>query len=297
MDHSNSNNFSSDFTGGEDSRLIVAQCRNLNLPFTTRVAGYPDSPDIKIARRCTKEVDLKLETHFNQVLDELLLSEKAMEICQATDGYGSFFSSCVRYSSNRKYQQLELKHIHLCGVPGGEAFRGSYYLRAKLLFPSRARAINERAFVNLKFMLDYLPGLFGTKENIWKENIYLAAKKHLNKIRKFPAGTQVDHLLRMFQTCLVGLSIRQPFYMPLGLRDLTRSIYQVMPHHKKNGKLTRAVTEDLFPELARLKTQSGVPTIRWRLSRTFLFWPGKVALIKKIVLGIQQRILKTALQK
>ena len=296
VDHSTSDKLSSDLTGGEDSRLIVAQCRDLNLPFTTRVAGYPDSQDIEIAERCTKEVDLPLETHFNQGLDEILLSEKAMDICRATDGYGSFFSSCVRYSSNRKHQQLESQRIHLCGVPGGEAFRGSYYLRAKLLFPSQARVINERAFINLKFMLDYLPGLFGTKENIWKENIYLTAKRNLKNIRKFPAGTQVDHLMRMFQTCLLGLSIRHPFYMPLGLKDLTRSIYQIMPHHKQDGKLTRAVTEDLFPELARLKTQTGVPTIRWRLSRAFLFWPGKVALIKKAVLGFQRRILKMSLK-
>ena len=41
------------------------------------------------------------------------------------------------------------------------------------------------------------------------------------KIEKFPSGIKVDHLLREFQNCTWGLALRQPFYLPLGLKDIT----------------------------------------------------------------------------
>lgn len=287
---------SSDLTGGEDSRLVVAQCHDLNLDFSVRVAGFQGSKDIQIATDCAQATSLDLKTFIHKEISKPLLLERAIDICQSSDGYGSFFSSCVGYASNAEQEPPEYHGIHLCGVPGGEAYRGSYYLRAKLISPSLRRKFNVRAFINLKFMLDYLPGLFGNNEGKWKENIYSAAIESLKNIKLFPAGTQVDHLLRVFQTCLWGLSVRQPFYLPLGLRDMTRSIYQISPSHKKNGKLTKAVTEDLFPKLAFIKTQNRVPTVRKRFFNSFLFWPGYIAWLTKIITGFRRRVLKTALK-
>lgn len=287
-----SENLSADLTGGEDSRLVVAQCHDLEIPLTLRVTGFPGNEDIEIATRCSKTVGLDLAVHHHKEIDKALLLKKANDITRRLDGYGSFFGACIRYATNEERELLQYKQIHLCGVPGGEAYRGTYYLRAKLLFPSKARKFDIRAFTKLKFLLDYLPGLFGEKDKTWLENTFSMARDYVEDVQKFPAGTQIDHLLREFQTCLWGVPVREPFYFPLGLRDLTRSIYQVPPHHKKGGKLTRAVTEDLFPELAFLKTQNGIPTIRWSFWKSFLFLPGYFALGKKIALGFSQRLFK-----
>ena len=284
---------SSDLTGGEDSRLIVAQCHDLEIPFTLRVAGFPGDEDIEVSTRCAKAVGLDLAVHFYKEIDKALLLEKAIDISRSTDGYESFFSSCIRYATNEEREPLEYTQIHFFGRPGGEAYRGAYYLRAKLLFPSKARKFDVRAFTRLKFLLDYMPGLFGERDKTWLENAFSMARECAEGVRNFPAGTQVEHLLRELQNAPWWLTIRQPFYSPLGLRNLTRSIYQIPPHHKKGGKLTRAVTEDLFPELARLKTQKGIPTVRWSLWRSFLFLPDYVALGKKIALGFSRRLFKT----
>lgn len=287
---------SADLTGGEDSRLIVAQCENLQVPFTTRVAGFPGSKDIEVATRCAESVGLTMETHHLNRLDEFLVADKAMDICLTTDGYGSFFSSGLRYNANQGRPPLEYRQIHLCGMPGGEVYRGSYYLRAKLLIPSRIRPLNERGFVKLTFLLDHQPGLFLINDNKWKENVYEKANSCLKNFRKFPVGIQVDHLLRLFDTSLWGLTTRYPFYLPLGLKDITRSIYQLKPEHKKNGRLTRAVTEDLFPELASLPTTSGAPTLRWRPTRDYLFWPGYWYNLRNTILKIRLHLFKNAIK-
>jgi hypothetical protein len=73
---------------------------------------------------------------------------------------------------------------------------------------------------------------------------------------------------------------------------MTRSIYGVPPHFKRGGRLTRACTEILFPELAVVRTQNGVPTIRKTLARTPLFLPEYMALARFLYSGTMSRLLK-----
>lgn len=49
-----------DFTGGEDARLIVAQCHALGLPYRARVGGFPENPDIVVAGKAAKEAGFEL---------------------------------------------------------------------------------------------------------------------------------------------------------------------------------------------------------------------------------------------
>ena len=87
-------------------------------------------------------------------------------------------------------------------------------------------------------------------------------RENLKEVEGFPLGTQIDHLVRVFDTCFLGLRYKAPLYLPFMTRDLVRSMYFISPHYKQGGKLTRACTEILFPELAFVKTQKGVPTVR-----------------------------------
>jgi hypothetical protein len=135
-----------------------------------------------------------------------------------------------------------------------------------------------------------VPGLLQVPSDDFLDVMYRAVRESLDAVDGFPSGTQVDHLLRQFQTCVWGLSRRKPFYHPLGTQQMTRSIYALSPEVKQGGKLTRACTERLFPQLARLKTQNGVPTIRYSLMRTPLFLPGYVSEAKKISNGLMRRL-------
>jgi hypothetical protein len=281
-----------DFTGGEDARLLVAICHALKLPYRALVRGLPEQSDVIVASNAAKEAGFEL------VIDQASLNREAevksaRDVCLSTDGYGSFFhwlSRWVGYCSNAS---LAYKYLHFSGVPGGEAFRGTYYRRAKVFFPSISESFDYRFFIKMKYLLDYIPGLFNNDESFLEE-CFEDIKTSLVCVNKFYAGIKVDHLLREFQTSRWGLSIKHPFYFPFGCKAMTRSIYSLPAHFKNRGKLTRACTEILFPRLAHSKTLSGVPTIRRTMTRMPLFLPEYLVEFKKVLSGLNRRYLHVA---
>lgn len=279
-----------DFTAGEDARLVVAQCQALELPYKVRVGGFPDDAEIKQACAIARDAHLAIEVQPYQLITDSQVSAHARAVMLSSDGYGSFFYYCTRFVTDMHRPPLVYNFLHFSGMPGGEAFRGTYYPRAKLLFPSTATSFDYRFFTRLKYLLDYTPGLLPDHDYHLLDSVYESVEAGLKEVETFPAGIQVDHLLRIFQTCAWGLERKKPFYHPLGTQPLTRSIYTIPPQFKKLGRLTKACTEQLYPQLARTNTQYGVPTIRRRVTRMPLFLPEHVAQAKKIANGVVKRL-------
>jgi hypothetical protein len=290
--NSTNNRVSSDFTAGEDARLIVAQCHALGIPFQAQVGGFPDDSDVIVAGKAAKKANFDLNIRPRCMVSDDQVIQNARRICLSTDGYGSFFSSCCRFATDENEPPLEYQQVHFCGLNGGAAFRGSYYMRAKVLFPSMAGDFDYKFFTRLKFLLDFVPGLLKISDKEFLGEIYRIVEKELTEVEKFPAGIKVDHLLRALQTTTFGLSMKRPFYLPLALRDMTRSIYMIPPHIKRWGRMTKACTEILFPELAFTKTQNGVPTVRISMTRLPLFLPAFLATLRKVARGTISRLLK-----
>jgi len=283
---------SADLTGGEDSRLIVAQCHALGLSVSLRVLGFPGDQDISIAQACAEKAALDLDVQTYSYLSEGELDQVMLDVCLSSDGYGSFFTNAIFFATHRNRRSPEYSQVHLCGMPGGEAFRGSYYRRAGVLFPAHQKKFNIDIFLKFKYLLDCSSGLMTLDHSRFYEQIRAQAEFSLRDVDTYLAATQVDHLLRVFQTCTWGAGIKQPFYLPLGLRDMTRSIYQMLPRYKSSSKITRACTEALFPQLAFIKTEMGVPTIRKTCGRSLLFIPEHLIGIKKLTSSVQRRLFK-----
>ncbi len=288
---------SADLTGGEDSRLIVAQCHALGLSVPLRVLGFPGDPDISIAQACAKKTALNLNVETYSYLSEDELDQVMLDVCLSSDGYGSFFTNAIFFATHQNRRPLEYSQVHLCGMPGGEAFRGSYYLRAGVLFPAHQKKFNIDLFLKFKYLLDCSPDLMTLDHSRFYEQTRAQIEFSLHDVDTHLAATQVDHLLRVFQTCTWGGGIKQPFYLPLGLRDMTRSIYQMPPGYKSSSKITRACTEALFPQLAFIKTEMGVPTIRKTCGRFLLFLPEHMSGIKKLTSSVQRRLFKFGQEK
>jgi hypothetical protein len=145
----------------------------------------------------------------------------------------------------------------------------------------------------LKFLLDFVPGLLKYDDDMFIASIRKTLDSSIDDVHQFPAGTQVDHVLRSFQVALMGcwsFPQRQPFYWPLGLKEMTKSIYNVPPEFKARSKLSRAATEKLFPALARMRTDDKIPTLRQTAFRFPLFVPGYYTKTKKVVLGGVRRV-------
>ena len=160
--------------------------------------------------------------------------------------------------------------IRLGGLPGGEVFRGAYYLRAKLVRPARRDGFDVPFFTNMKYLLDHAHGLVAHDDGDFLATVRRTVDEELDEVSSFAAGTQIDHLLRTLQVCAWGMMFRHPAFLPLATARMTRTIYSLPPAHKQGGRLTKALTEKLYPELAWVR---GVPTVRKTWRRAPYFWP------------------------
>ena len=281
-----------DFTAGEDSRLLLSICHDLGIPFRAQVTGLADDIDVIVAKQAAEKVGFDLLQRQKQWITEEQLLANASNISVDSDAYQGFFKSCGEFATNRANSLDDYGIVKYCGVPGGEAFRGSYYLRGKAIFPSKKSRLDYKFFTRMKYLLDYHPGLLIYPDDDFINKIYEMVADSLEDVKGFPVGTQIDHMLRIFQTCMLGLKYKNPLYLPLATNQMTRSIYCLSPHYKRGGRLTKACTEVLFPELAFLKNQNGVPTIRKTMVRLPLFMPEYLSVIKKISSGAVSRLFK-----
>ncbi|MDD1779021.1 MAG: hypothetical protein LUQ65_12720, partial [Candidatus Helarchaeota archaeon] len=281
-----------DFTAGEDTRLILAQCHALGIPFKAQVRGSDEDIDVIVAKQAASKVgfDLIVRQMHYVTREELLVD--ASKISLIGDGYKEFTFSCIDYATDKRSPLDDYRIVKYCGVPGGEAFRGSYYLRGKAFFPSRIAPLDYKFFTRMKYLLDYHPNLLRYPNNEGIVAIHKIVRDNLEDVGHFPIGIQIDHLLRTFQTCFEGLKYKNPLYLPFATNNMTRSIYSIPPRFKRGGRLTKACTEFLYHELAVIKTQKGVPTIRKTLLRLPLFMPEYISTIKGISSGAASRLLK-----
>jgi len=281
-----------DFTAGEDGRLLLAQCHALGIPFRAHVTGLAGDVDVVVAKEAARAAGFELIVRQkHQVKVEQLLAD-APRICLRNDGYQDFFKSCTEFATELASPLDDYRTVKYCGLPGGEAFRGSYYLRGKAFFPARKTRLDERFFTRLKFLLDYEPALLKFPDTQFLQGTADMIKSRLAEVQDFPIGTQIDHVVRIFQTSLLGLKYKNPLYLPYATKPLTKSIYWLSPRYKQGGRLTKACTETLFPALAVVRTQNGVPTIRRSIWRFPLFLPEYTALAKKIGSGAVSRLFK-----
>lgn len=281
----------SDLTGGEDTRLLVAQCHALRIPFKAHVKGSNNNSDVIVAKRAAAKTGMDLVVRNQEWISKEELIAYIRSIVLHSDAYHAFVDSCVEFATDKADPLDEYKVVKLCGVGGGD-FRGSLYLRGKAFFPSKISSLDYKFFTRLTFLLDYHPGLLQSSDEDFLESIYGMVHQSLKEVKKFPLGTQIDHLERMFETCSLGMRYKVPLYLPFMTRDVVRSMYLIPPSYKGGGRLTRACTEILFPELAFVKTQKGVPTVRMTTARLPLFFPEYIGLIKSIKSGVTSRLFK-----
>lgn len=281
-----------DFTAGEDSRLLLSQLHASGIPFRAHVDGLDNYTDVMVAREAAQKVNFDLIVRPKHWITEEQLQKHAIFISLMNDAYQDYFESCCAYATASAQPISHYTQLQYGGAPGGEAFRGSYYLRGKAIFPSSKINFDHHFFTKMKFLLDFHPGLLKYPDEECKKVLLSLVEGALKDVDKFPIGIKIDHLLRMFQTSNSGLIYKNPRYLPFATRDMTRSIYTVPPHFKRGGKLTKACTEMLYPELAFIKTQKGVPTVRKTIGRSLLFMPEYAAQVKSIMSGAFSRLLK-----
>ena len=281
-----------EFTGGEDSRLLLAVCHSIGIPFYAMVDGQETDPDVLVAKEAARKTGFKLVVRAKPQITEDQLLSNAVRISLRDDAYQDYFASCSLFAIDEANPPRYYDHVKFCGAPGGEAFRGSYYLRGKAFFPSSRRPWDSRFFTKMKFLLDFHPGLLKFPDEECQNTILALAEQARDAVAEFPIGIRIDHLIRMFQTSNAGLIYKNPRYLPFATKEMTRTVYNLSPHFKRGGRLTKACTELLYPELASVRTLKGVPTVRKTPRRILLFMPEHLAVARAVMIGAVSRLLK-----
>lgn len=280
-----------DCSAGEDSRLLLAQCHALRHKYCAYVEGFPADRDVEFARSTSCQLGFPLRYVPLSILPPEIIRSSAIKICVAADAYDHLFSSCQRFLNTYHESVTHQANIRFTGVPGGEAFRGSYYLRGKVLRPAAHYLIDYKHFAKYKYLIDFIPQLLFHSDEEFLTSTYLRIYNCVREVEEFPAGIVIDHLIRRYQTNLWGTKVKEPIYLPFATNALTRSIYSINPKYKRGGRLTKALTEKLYPQIAYLKTQNGVPTIRKTWKNIHLFLPEYVATAHRISNGYIRRKL------
>lgn len=225
---------------GEDLRLILSSAHHLKIPFIGLVDGNQSDLDVIIANKIAKAGGFKLIVRPTPIITENIILDTAINCVLFVDGYEDYLLSFILYLINSVEPNISYTHIKYGGAPGGEVFRGSYYLRGKAFFPSSYHRFDHVFFTKMKFLLDFMPGLLKCSDEDIKMLLMNMIKESLQEVSDFPVGIKIDHILRLFQTCNTGLIYKNPRYLPLATRELTKAIYKIPPKFKRGGRLTKA---------------------------------------------------------
>ena len=144
-----------DFTAGEDARLIVAQCHKLGIPFTAQVTGLPNDVDVVVATRASRVAGFDLNVRAKRRISPAQLVEGTRDIIIDSDGYLDLYKACTDYATDAACALDDYSAVKYCGFPGGEAFRGAYYLRGKAFISTRRTKLDYAFFTRMKYLLDY----------------------------------------------------------------------------------------------------------------------------------------------
>ena len=80
-----------DFTAGEDARLILARCHASHIPFEAHVAGFPTDKDVVITTRAAEKLGFPLHVIPQRIIDSEVLAREAQNIAVESDGYENYF--------------------------------------------------------------------------------------------------------------------------------------------------------------------------------------------------------------
>jgi hypothetical protein len=135
------------------------------------VDGDESNLDVIIAKRLADTGGFPLIIRPIPILSEEELLIKAIDISLFNDAYQDYFASCASYAIDSLSPSINSTYVKYCGAPGGEVFRGSYYMRGKTLFPSATKHFDYKFFTKMKYLLDFYPGLLRFSDNEVKQVI------------------------------------------------------------------------------------------------------------------------------
>ena len=287
-----------DFTGGYDSRFILALAYskknkgNLNSLFF----GPRDSREAQIVEKNCKNLGIEynnylIDNHWKNIFFDYVL--KANNLCDGLES--AFYYAPILWAQEQKVEKFAYSVNGLVGELYRQRVweyefgrRGKrrpadllrYYKYRDLTDDFDKTIFDENA---LKIIND-VPNF--VVKNFMKSDMYSRTKNSLNtlQLEAFFLYLSRRRHGRNVTTSNQFIQVICPFWFRRPL-DLS---FAINPDFKKKCRLMRNIMEKISPEFAREKMIAGTPFVEMKFKNFYLFLPGVLFFIKKLIRKLTQ---------
>ena len=248
-------------TGGKDSRLIVAALQHVGAPFRTHTSGYPEHPDVVVAQRIAKmlnvphtvntptstsDSDQEYVTHdvFQRTRDTLFVTDGMMYAYENISRPRDFNPNAVKL-----------------GGHGGELLRGGFSRNL-----NRHHEENMMNFFRKKFM-KYNDMLRPEARKLYEKEIFdwidLQREKHLKPMEILDKYYLYYRAGRWSAAARAAYTMESYLYQPFFDHRLVQLIQQIPAEQRVNEELIYNLLQRLAPELVDVPFAGD----RWKFER------------------------------
>lgn len=288
-----------DFTGGYDSRFVVALAYSMGKEINAFFFGSPASREAKIVEQNCSNLGML----YNNYVVQDDWPDKFFDYVLVSHGLGDGLEDACANAAVLMAQQVK-KQKFAYSVHGalGELYRQRTW-EFEFGMRGRKRPARLRRVIKYRNLADdFDAAIFSIEHKSRIKDVpdrVLRIYKQTNSI--FTADTpntlQLDYIFfsqrgrrwggRHITTANQIIRSVSPFWFK---RPLEISL-QLNPEYKKRGKLMRYIMEEECPEVAREKMINDAPFVRMTKSNMPLFIPAVLFLIKKAVRKMSQIVL------
>lgn len=283
-----------DLTGGFDSRLLALALRRAGVSVVTQTAGGRDDPDVVIAQRIARELDLPWRPMPRRAPPNADAGLRAIDEAAAWgDGHLDVLNALPVLEGFKSHSR---DFGRLVNGGGGEHLR--FYAWAQESYRAgRSSRVNYSRWINLRVLSpldvrllrdDPLPAVRRDAE----ERMRPVAARYSDQ----PNTVQLDAMYAYRSTGHFGawtslarryLDLDLPYYW----KSVFNGAFSTSYRYRNHNRLVRHMIAGLDPSIARLTTQRGGPAEPWRASNLHRFVPFYARQVRNLVPHLSNRML------
>lgn len=234
---------STGLTGGKDSRVIVAAMNYLGIDFNAHTNGYESNPDVVIAERIAKTLNIKHKVNAPAISKNQInvdLYRRTINAIKNSEGLLYSYENVGNNYTGFKANKMKF------GGQGGAVLKGGYAGKRQFIDKAEVERFMLNAFIKYKdffekeTVADYVQFIRGFIEN---ETNHLKANDILNYFfLKYRTGRWSSGSMPLYTTL-------SHVYFPLFENQLVKKAQLIETEFGKNDQILYNILQRISPEL------------------------------------------------
>lgn len=282
-------------TGGFDSRTLAAVMYHAGLPFKIYCHGPPDSKDVCLSARISREMGWEYE-YFDLPEDWGRRRPRWLERTLGhTDGHQDLLKRArIIREQTLKAQQYPVSYWGY----GGETYRG-YGWKQEFFQLGRTTKVNYDRFLDYR-ILPSIAWPILKETPVWARRIREGLKAELQSVGEqnpdWPNTVKLDLIVQYMEPALAGATMSsvlglQRAIAPFDFKAGIANVLSINHKWRAHSRLFRHMLERISPALAAIETSDGGTASPMQATTLHKFLPYWGGVGKKLVWGVTRRFL------